>query len=61
MDREEMGLEYWFPPLGPYPLKYEVVMGVDYFALRMSIRKGRYAEHLQWDSMKKGLTVWDNL
>ena len=26
--KEELRLEDWFPPLGPYPLKDEVGMGV---------------------------------
>ena len=35
MSIEEMGLEDWFPPLGLYPLKYEMGMGAAYFTLRM--------------------------
>ena len=53
MAREELGLEDWFPYLGPYPLKNEVGLGVACVTVRMSLRKGRYVEHLQWDSMSK--------
>ena len=34
-----MGLEDWFPPLGPYPLKYEVGIGVPFVTLRCHFRK----------------------
>ena len=61
MAREDLGLEYWLPPLGPYPLKYEVVMLVACVTLRMSLSKGRYVEHLQWQIMKKRPTDWANL
>ena len=33
MAREDLGLGDWFSPLGPYPLKYEVVMGVAFVTL----------------------------
>ena len=56
-----MGLEDWFPPLGPYPLKYEVGIGVPFVTLRCHFRKVRYVEHIQWDSMRKGLKSWDNI
>ena len=55
MDREELGLEDWFPRLGTYPLKDEVGMGVAQFTLRMSLSTVRCAGHLQWDSMSKAL------
>ena len=29
--------------------------------LMISIRKGIYAGHLQWDIMRKGLKEWDNI
>ena len=29
--------------------------------LGLSLRKGRYFGHLQWDSMGKSLTAWANL
>ena len=37
MSRKDLGLEYWFPLLGPYLLKYEVGMGVACVTLRMLI------------------------
>ena len=46
MDREDLGLEYWFPPLGTYPLKDEVGMGVACVVLGVSLRKGRYYGNL---------------
>ena len=61
MDREELGLEDLFPPLRPYPLKYEVGMGVTCVTLRMSLRKGRYVGHLQWYILRKGPTAWKHL
>ena len=36
-------------------------MGVECVTLRMSLRRGRYVGHLQWDSMRKLPTVWENL
>ena len=61
MDREELVLEYWFPPLVPYPLKDEVGMGVACVILRVSHRKGIYAGHLQWDSIRKVTIERDNI
>ena len=61
MTRENLGLEYWFPLLGTYPLKDEVGMGVVCITFKMSLRKGRYAEYLQWDSMSKFQKGSDNL
>ena len=55
MVREELGLEDWLPPLGPYPLKEEMLIGLACVNFRVSLRKGRYVGHLQWDSMRKGL------
>ena len=56
MAREDLGLEDWLPPLGPYPLKYEVGVGLVCVTLRIPLRKGRYVGPLEWDSMKKGPT-----
>ena len=61
MDREELGLEDWFSPLGPYQLKDKVGMGLACVTLRMSLRKWRYVGHLQWDIMRKGPTDWATL
>ena len=46
MVRGELGLEDWFPPLGPYLLKEEVAIGVACVTLRISIRIGRYVGNL---------------
>ena len=43
MSRKEIGLENWFPPLGPYSLKVEVIIVVAYVTLRMVFTKRRYA------------------
>ena len=56
-----MGLEYFFPPLGSYPLKDEVVIGFSCVTLRVSLRRRRYVGHPQWDSMRKVPIAWDNL
>ena len=53
MTREELGLEYWFLLLGPFTLKYEVVMGVVGITFNISLRKRRYVGYLKWDSMRK--------
>ena len=60
-NREELGLGGWFLPMGPYPLKDEVIMGVACVTLRFSLIKGRYSVHLQWDSTRKSLTEWANI
>ena len=36
-------------------------MGVACVTMSISLRKGRYVGHLQWDSMRKGPTAWANL
>ena len=36
-------------------------MGVACVTLGVSLRKGRYDVHLQWDIMRKGPAAWDNL
>ena len=54
MYREELGLEYWFHLLGPYPPKYEVGMGVACVNLSMSLKKGIYVGHLLWEITRKG-------
>ena len=61
MAMEELALEDWLPPLGTYPLKEEVGMGVTCVTLRMFPSKGRYVGHIQWESMMKFPTVWANL
>ena len=47
MAREDLGLEDWLPPLGPYPLKYEVGVGLVCVTLRIPLRKGRYVGPLE--------------
>ena len=53
MTREELGFQYWFILLGPYPLKDEVGMGVVCITFKLSLRKGIYVGYLQWDIMRK--------
>ena len=48
ISKEDLGLEYWFPPLVPYPLNGEVGMGVVRVTLKLSTRKGGYVGNMQW-------------
>ena len=59
--KEELGLKGWFLPLVPYPLKDEVGVGLVCVTLMLSLRKELYVGHLQWDSMRKSLTIWTNI
>ena len=54
-------MEDWFPPLGLYPLKDEVGMGVVCVTLRLALIKGRYIGHPKWDSMRKVPRAWANI
>ena len=56
MANEELGLEGLFPPLGTYPLKGKVLMGVACVTLMFSLRKGIYIGNIQWDIMGKAPT-----
>ena len=47
--------------MGTYLLKVEVGMGLACVTLRLSLRKGVYVGHIQWDSTRKALTAWTNL
>ena len=47
--------------LGPFPFIYEVVMGVAFYTLVMSMRKFRYTGHIQWRIVRKVPTAWSNL
>ena len=49
----DLGLKEWIPSLGPYPLTYEMGMGIACVTLRLLLQKGGYVRHLQWDSMRK--------
>ena len=61
MAKEELGLEGWFPTLGPYLLKNKVGMRVACVTFRLYIRKEKYAGHLQWETMKRALIAWANI
>ena len=61
MSKEDLGLKAWFLPLGTYPLKDKVRMEVSCVTLGLSLRKGGYFVHLQWESMGKSPTAWANL
>lgn len=41
------------PKLGNSKIEDRVGMGVALYTLQSSLRKGRYANHLQWDAMRK--------
>ena len=47
--------------MGTYILKGEVLMGVACVTLRLSLRKGVYVGHLQWEIMRKYQTAWANI
>ena len=47
--------------MGTNLLKGEVLMGLECVTLMMSLIKGVYVGHLQWDSMKKYQTAWANI
>ena len=53
LSREDLSLDDCLPPLGPYPLKYEVWTELACLIFRLSLQKGRYAENFQWLSMHK--------
>ena len=36
-------------------------MGLAYTKLMLYLRKGNDMRHMQWDSTRKGLMVWENL
>ena len=44
--------------MGTYVLKGEVLMGLEYVNLRLSLKKGIYVGHIQWETMKKSQTSW---
>ena len=47
--------------MGTYILKGEVLMGVACVTLRLSLRKGVYVGHPQWEIMRKYQTAWANI
>ena len=59
--KKYLGLEERLPPLGAYPLKDKVGVGLASMALRMSLIKGIHAGHLKWYITQKGTTSWNNL
>ena len=61
MFKEQLGLEGWFPLLGPYTLKYKMGMGLACVTLRLLPRKGVHVEHLQQYIMRKSPTEWGNI
>lgn len=59
--KEALGLTEPYPPMGPFPLRDDLGMKPAVMSLHSSLRKGRYAGHLQWDSMRATPTAWANL
>ena len=57
----ELVLDTWLSPMGPFPLVDEVGMSLVCTTLIFSLIKVRHAEHLQWDSMRKAQTDWENI
>ena len=47
--------------MGTYMLKVQVGMGVTCIKLRLSLIKGIYDGHIQWESMSKAQTEWANI
>ena len=48
------------PELGSEKLEDRMGMGIAITILNASLRKGRYAEHSQWDSMRKTASTYNN-
>ena len=51
MSKEELGLEDWLTPLGPYPFQYDFGMGLECTTLRLLSSKVMHAGNLKWESM----------
>ena len=49
------------PVLGNDTVKDRVGMKCAIYTLNASLRAGKYADHLQWDVMRKTVTWWNNL
>ena len=58
---DELGLETWLPPMGPFPLVNEVGIILECKTLKFSLRKGRHAEHLQLYLMRKVQKDWADI
>ena len=58
---EVLGLLEGLPNLGPFPLRYELVMGVSCSTLIIYLRKVKYIGHLKWGNTRKDPTAWGNL
>ena len=56
-----MGMEEEFPDIEPFPLRYEIGMGVACSTLILSTNKGKYTGHLQCYSMRKAPTTQSNI
>ena len=54
---EVLGVVEALPDMGTLPLRYEIGMGVVCYTLILSIRKGKYSGHLQWDRTIKFTTL----
>lgn len=59
--KEALGLVDPLPSMGPMPLKDSCGMKAAVLTLRASLRKGKYANHLQWDSMRATPAAWGNM
>ena len=58
---EVLGIVGELTDMGTFPLRYEIGMVVVCYTLIISIRKGKYVGHLQWDRTIKFPTEWRNL
>ena len=59
--KEDLELEYWFLPLGPYSLKYEMGVQLACVTLSFSLINGRYVGNLKRYSTRKSPEAWANL
>lgn len=54
------GMREPLPPRGPFPLRDDCGMKAAYMLLENSLRPGKYAGHLQWDSARGMTTAYAN-
>ena len=53
---EVLGIVEGLPYMRPFPLRDEIGMGVACYTLIISMRKGNYTGHLQWEIRSKSPT-----
>ena len=58
--RHNLSMEEGLPTMMPFPIKDIVGMGPAIILLEQSLRQGKYAKHLQYDSMRQSRTAFAN-